>query len=124
MSAAGSAGAAAAQPVKSVLGNKKPAAATGTSAVEERSRNTKNFWMQELSHKKKNFQQRKAADGNLSLHGRDANEKRFLAVFMILVMGCALTARDEEGGGRRTDCGYCFRSRRGKLVNLLVSLWK
>ena len=35
MSAAGSAGAAAAQPVKSVLGNKKPAAATGTSAVEE-----------------------------------------------------------------------------------------
>ena len=35
MSAAGSAGAAAAQPVKSVLGNKKPAAAAGTSAVEE-----------------------------------------------------------------------------------------
>ena len=35
MSVAGSAGAAAGQPVKSVLGNKKPAAATGTSAVEE-----------------------------------------------------------------------------------------
>ena len=35
MSAAGSTGAAAGQPVKSVLGNKKPAAATGTSAVEE-----------------------------------------------------------------------------------------
>lgn len=59
MSAAGSAGSAAAQPVKSVLGNKKPAAATGTSAVEE-IKKYKDFWMQELSHKK-NFQQRKSS---------------------------------------------------------------
>lgn len=40
-------------------------------------------------------------------------KKRFLAAFMILVMGCALTACDEEEAGRRTDCRYCFRSEEG-----------
>lgn len=51
-------------------------------------------------------------------------KKRFLAVFMILVMGCALTACDEEEAADGQTAGYCFRSRRGKLVDLLVSLWK
>lgn len=50
-------------------------------------------------------------------------KKRFLAAFMILVMGCALTACDEEEAADG-QTAVLLRSRRGKLVDLLVSLWK
>ncbi len=48
-------------------------------------------------------------------------KKRFLAVFMILVMGCALTACDEEEA--RAD-GQTADTVLPKLVDLLVSLRK